>query len=75
VLAPLGVDDVETAIGDVTDAAAVVRADGEHVRGDPGERADLAEPAGHAEQPRKAEHSARDEDHVLAADRERMDKA
>jgi hypothetical protein len=42
VLAPLGVDDVETAIGDVTDAAAVERAlDGEHLPG-PRTRAILA---------------------------------
>ena len=47
-------------------------ADSEHIRADPGERADMAEPARQPEQPGEAEHAQGDEDHVLAADREQV---
>ena len=49
-----------------------LRADGEHVRADPGERAELAEPARQAEHPREAEHAERDEHDVRAAHREQV---
>jgi len=52
-----------------------LRADGEHVRGDPRQRSQLSDPPRNAQQPGQAQHTSRDEDHVLAADRQQVVEA
>ena len=52
-----------------------LRADGQHVRADPGERTELAEPAVDAEEPGQQEHAAGDQHHVLTAHREQVVEA
>ena len=52
-----------------------LRADGEHVRADRRERADLARHARDTEQPRDEQHAARDERDVLARDGEQVVEA
>ena len=47
-------------------------AHGEHVGGDPRQRAELADPPVHAEQPGEHEHAPCDQDHVLSRDREQV---